>query len=119
MRGIRLTVRHPDFVENEDEQRQAFIGGMVRSWKDVMEVYALPAELRAYHSDAGVHVFVPYQPGVREAEMAVAATIAAASLAAVAVNRAAAAGVTGGVMAAYAFDIERDVEDEAAKVLVC
>lgn len=110
--GLVVRVLHPDFVDNDDEQRQGFIDGVRRSWTQVLDAEGLGLGesewgLAAREREKAVEVFIPYSRGIRRAEMEAATFIAAGSVYVASINREVEA--SGDIMPAYSYVIERDV----------
>lgn len=121
MNGLVIRVLHPDFVENDDEQRRGFIEGVRDSWDRVMAAQQLERaadewSMNIREREKAVEVFIPYNRGVRRAETEAAAFMMAASVAVVQLNRNGEGELLPAskpVVAAYSYVIERDVEARA------
>lgn len=111
MNGILVEVRHPDFVENDDSQRESFAEGLLSGWPMIVESESIdpiqPLWVKP-PTDDSVGFWFPYgedKEGERNAEAAVAAMMSGVSLYVLNRNR----GDEGETMRAYGFRLWRDV----------
>lgn len=112
MNGLMLTISHPDFVENDDEQRATFADDVARGWTKVQEAQELGVSHPVVREDAdagSVQVYFPYGPegvDIRAAEVAAAALMMTVCYSVMHHNR----GSSSEVLPAYGFSISRNVD---------
>ncbi len=118
MRGVLVLVSHPDFLENDDQQAEAFVEGVQRGWGMVKKAQSFDDDMELVVAgpvapDTRVRVWFPYgeRMEIRRAEEAVAATIATVSFHVAHMNH---TGMQPEIVPAYGFEIVRDVEAPVA-----
>lgn len=108
--GIMLVVRHPDFDDNDDKQRDSFLEGLKQSYAYGMRSEGMDYEaergLKARSNGETVQVFFPYDGQVERAETSAALIAAMVNLSVVRQNQ-----QNGGqqMMPAYSFEVVRNV----------
>lgn len=106
MNGICVTVTHPDFIENDDGQRQAFAESFQAGWENVRAAEGLESTPVVREARESVQLFFSYDRGIRNAEQSVAATMATISIYVAHHNS---QHGSEEILPAYGFDVERDV----------
>lgn len=111
MKGLVVTVSHPDFEENDDHQRAAFIDGLAKGWVAARAAHHVTVEvfLREDEDEGVVEAYFGYgEDGlqVRQTELAAAAFIATCSYGVLMHNRS----DHSETMPIHSFDITRNVD---------